>query len=225
MTSLAEKRKHYYETRHNNKEIVKHLQQANMEIYNGRVTIGTASGLAVAGGEQAPVADADGRPGWLFTKALAGTAKFNYYYYSQGNKPVTLGELKGLHANVTIDNYQGIESMPFFVVYTKPTGVGDAGAWFHSKVIYNLDTTENIILGEDIEIYSIKKQENNHSHKRMVSFNTKLVEGSAAVGEEILTISIHSDSGSPVGTQILVKNLGYEIEKDGETIIRRISLN
>lgn len=227
MSSLAQKRNHAHHLRHISKHntMIKELTEQNSKIVNGRVTIGTASGLSVAGGEQAPVADPDGRSGWLFTKASADTAKFNYYYYGQGNKAITLKELTGLHANITVDNYQNISSIPFFVVYTKPTGVGDAGAWYHSKIIYTIDSTETIMLGEDIEIYSLSKQTGGHKHKRMVSFNTPIVSGDALSTEEILTISIHSGSEAPASTQILVTNVGYEVLKDGERITRRISLN
>ena len=227
MTTLAEKRRHHYCTKHNpnQKDIEQHLIQQNRNIVNGRVVIGTASGLSVAGGEQAPTTDPDGRNGWLFIKALAGTAKFNYFYYGQGNKAITLGELTGLHANITVDNYQSTSSIPFFVVYTKPTGVGDAGVWYHSKIAYTIDATETIMLGEDIEMYSLGKTTINHKHKRMVSFNTTIVTGDALLTEEILTISIHSDSSAPASTQILVTNVGYEVLKDGEVIDRRISLN
>tara|TARA_R110001592_G_scaffold204121_1_gene454160 strand:- start:68 stop:751 length:684 start_codon:yes stop_codon:yes gene_type:complete len=227
MTTLAEKRRHHYCTKHNpnQKDIEQHLIQQNRNIVNGRVVIGTASGLSVAGGEQAPTADPDGRNGWLFSKSLADTAKFNYYYYGEGNKAITLGELTGLHANISVDNYQSGLSIPFFVVYTKPTGVGDAGVWYHSKIAYTIDATETIMLGEDIEMYSLAKSDINHKHKRMVSFNTKVVTGDALSTEEILTISIHSDSSAPSSTQILVTNVGYEVLKDGEVIDRRISLN
>jgi hypothetical protein len=200
------------------------LAEQHTHYYNGKVKIGTASGAAVVGGEQTPIIDPDERDGWLFKKALAGTAKFNYYFYGQGNKAVTLGELKSVFANVSIDNYQDVSSLPFFNIYTKATGVGDAGVWYHSKITYLIDVTETIMLGEDIELWSINKQTKHHKNKRMVSANTKLVEGDALAGEEIYTITIHSDSSSPALTQILVNNVGYSVVKDGEVNNRRISL-
>lgn len=200
------------------------MVQQNSLIYNGKVKIGSASGLSVAGGEQAPVYDPDIRHGWYFKKDVADTAKFNYYFYGEGNKAVTLGELKSVFANVTIDNYQNISSVPFFIVYTKPTGVNDYDSWYHSKVIYTMDASSTIMLGEEIEIYSINKQTKHHKHRRMVSFNTKLLSGEGLSTEEILTVSIHSDSSAPANTQILVKNVGIEILKDNETVIKRIQL-
>lgn len=167
------------------------MVQQNSLIYNGKVKIGSASGVLIAGGEQAPVYDPDIRHGWYFKKDVADTA---------------------------------ISSVPFFIVYTKPTGVNDYDSWYHSKVIYTMDASSTIMLGEEIEIYSINKQTKHHKHRRMVSFNTKLLSGEGLSTEEILTVSIHSDSSAPANTQILVKNVGIEILKDNETVIKRIQL-
>ena len=207
-------------------EIQKANHQQNIEIYNGKVSLTSAAGIAVyADTSPAPVADADGRGGWLFKKTLADASKLNYYFYSDGNKAVTLDELDSVCANVSIDNYQSPSSIPFFVIYTKATGVGDAGAWYHSRIIYTMDVNETILLGEDIEMYSINKQANHHQNKRPVSFNTKIVYGDAAGNEVIHTISIHSDSDAPASTQILVNNVGFSIKKNRKIINRRISLN
>lgn len=205
-------------------EIQKANHQQNIEIYNGKVSLTSATGISVYADSSPPTADADGRGGWLFTKTVADASKFNYYFYGEGNKAVTLDELVSVCANVTIDNYQSGASIPFFVVYTKMTGVGDAGAWYHSRIIYTMDANETILLGEDIEMYSINKQAHHHQNKRPVSFNTKTVYGDAAGNEEIYTITIHSDSGAPASTQILVNNVGFSIKKNGEVINRRISL-
>lgn len=198
--------------------------QQNIEIYNGQVSLSSPAGTTVAGGEQAPVLDADGRSGWLFTKTTADASKFNYYFYGEGNKAVTLAELQSVCANVSIDNYQDFTSIPFFVIYTKPTGVGDAGAWYHSRIIYTMDPSETIMLGEDIEMYSINRQANHHQNKRPVSFNSKIVNGDGADTEEIYTITIHSDSSAPLSTQILVNSVGFTIKKGEEIINRRINL-
>jgi len=205
-----------------------HLEehQKNSVIYNGKVSLSSAGGMGViADSSPQPTADLDGRDGWLFAKTLADASKFNYYFYSEGNQPVTLGELVSLCANVSIDNYQGGSSIPFFTVYTKMTGVGDAGAWYHSRVTYTLDAGELILIGEDIEMYSINKQQSHHQNKRAVSFNTKILTGDCADAEEIYTIAIQSDSGAPASTQILVSNLGFSINKNGQVINRRILLN
>ena len=201
---------------------IDHAKTINKE-FHGKVKIGTASGLAVAGGETAPIYDPDERDGWLFTKPIADTAKFNYFFYSQGNKAITLADINSIYANVIIDNYQGINSLPFFVVYTKMTGVGDAGAWYHSKIAYTLTPNEDIILGEEVILYSGDKPDN-HNHIRHVESNLKIITGDALSTEEVYTISIHSDSGSLASTQILVSTLGLNIYHGDKKLIKKIQL-
>tara|TARA_R110000765_G_scaffold179408_1_gene285235 strand:+ start:396 stop:1064 length:669 start_codon:yes stop_codon:yes gene_type:complete len=189
-----------------------------------RVKIGTASGLSVAGGEQAPIADPDGREGWLFTKALADTAKFNYYFYGQGSHAIILEDITSLVADVHIDNYQTGGSLPFFTIYTKPTGVGDAGVWFHSKMVYTIDPNQHIILGEAIRLYTGSKPYPSINKLRAVSCNTTIVEGEALVSEEVLTIAIHSDSASPALTSILVSKVGIDFFSGRDKISTRTIL-
>ncbi len=198
---------------------------SKININTNQVKLGSTSATSVIGGESTPVADDNDRTGWLFTKSIADTAKFNYYYYSQGNTAVTLADLTSLIAEVTIDNYQAINSIPFFVVYTKPTGVGDGGLWFHSKIAYTMDSDQKIILGESVRFYADDKPiEDELDRKRLIKCNTKIVTGTALDTEEILTISFHSDSGAGAGTQILVSNLGYSLYKTTNKIDIRTKL-
>ena len=177
-------------------------------IYDQKAKIGTASGTQVAGGEQAPIADPDERDGWLFVKALADTAKFNYYFYGQGNLPITLGDITSIWANISIDVWAETLSEPFINIFTKPTGAGDAGAWYHSKIVCGLQTGEHIILGQTVRAWAYSKPEA-HTNRRQVSFNNRTTTGDGLPAEEILYITIHSDSGAPAGTQILVESVGY----------------
>ena len=199
-----------------------HHTKSSIKDHNGKVKIGTATGLTVQGGEQAPITDPD-RGGWLFIKALADTAKFNYFFYGEGNTAITLDDLTSIYSNVTIDNYQGTNSLPFYVVYTKMTGVGDAGAWYHSKILYTLTTNEKIFLGEEIQLYSGSKP-NNNTHIRQVECNVKTVTGDGNSDEEIYTITIHSDSGSPAATQILVSSVGFDVYNGVDKISKNILL-
>lgn len=200
-----------------------HHTKSSIKDHHGKVKIGTASGLTVAGGEQAPIADPDEREGWLFIKALADTAKFNYFFYGEGNTAITLADLTSIYSNVTIDNYQGATSIPFFVVYTKMTGVGDAGAWYHSKIVYSLTPNEKIFLGEEVQLYTGSKP-NNNTHIRHVECNVRTVTGDGNSDEEIYTITIHSDSGSPAATQILVSSVGYDLYTGKDKISKNILL-
>ena len=177
--------------------------------YTGFIKLMGSGASVYADSIPQPSPDNDDRDGWLFNKIMTGTDKFNYYFYSEGSNAMTLNNLTNLKANITIDNYQSIQSLPFFTVYTKPTGNGDAGAWYHSRRAYNIDNNQMIFVGERIEIYSINKP-HSITQERQISFNNILDFGECLGNEEILTIAIQSDSSSPENTKILVESLGLE---------------
>ena len=166
--------------------------------------------LVYSDSSPAPVVDPNQRSGWLFNKSAAGTDKFNYYFYTQGSEAKTLGHLHSLSAKISIDSWDSLSSAPHFIIYTKPTGVGDAGAWYHSKVVYALSADGDICLGENIQIFAINESRI-HSGIREVELKTKITTGTAHQSEEILTIALGSDSGSAINTQILVSELGFDI--------------
>ena len=192
--------------------------------YNGQTLLGSTTSLSVyADTIPVPQSDPDGRSGWLHTKSSANTDKFNYYFYSEGNTPVTLADLTGLNAQISVDQYTSGLSLPFFVVYTKMTGVGDMGSFYHSKITYGLSAGEKILVGEDIEMWAINKN-TIYDKRRHVEFNVKGVEGDGLSTEEIYTISLHSDSTSPINTQILVKDVGFTLYTGTNQIERKSEL-
>ena len=178
--------------------------------YTNKVKIGTASGIVVAADSSpGPISDPDTRPGWLFQKTIPGVDKFNYYFYGEGSQPFTVSQLNAMSSVIRVDNWQGTSSVPFFNVYTKPTGVGDAGAWYHSRRTYYMDLPRTVLLGERFCAWSLKEPESNGIRK--ISFQRTSTVGDYSPSEEILTISIGSDSTAPQNTQILVESLDLEL--------------
>ena len=191
---------------------------------NRKVKLTSPSGVALyADSSPAPTLDLDDRAGWLWTKVVADTTKFNYYFYGQGNTAFKVSDIESLNAVISIDTHPSIVSVPFFIVYTKPTGVGDYAAWYHSKFIYTMDAGQIIDLGEKISMWSGNKGANNNDY-RSVGFNTILTNGDANTNEEILFISIQSDSASLITTKILIESLGYNFSKNGVILSKRIDL-
>ena len=187
---------------------------------NGKVIISSTGGASVyADSSPAPTMDEDNRNGWLFKKTVADASKFNYYFYGEGNTPITLGELTNMNAIISVDRYDNISSVPFLVVYTKMTGSGDAGSWYHSKRLYTLDATEDLQVGEICEIYSETKP--SFKGYRQIKLNFKQDEGDADATEEIYTMSIHSGSESLINTKILVQAVGFDAKG---TISRHMEL-
>tara|TARA_R110002020_G_scaffold31156_4_gene97504 strand:+ start:494 stop:1165 length:672 start_codon:yes stop_codon:yes gene_type:complete len=194
-----------------------HINNYNLnKPINGRVLLSSVSAPTVYGAETTPIADTDNRGGWLFKKVATGTDKFNYYFYGQGNNALTLGDLKGMNAIISVDKYDNVSSAPFFVVYTKLTGSGDAGSWYHSKKAYALDTSVDLQVGELCEVYSGSKP--SYKGYRQIELKSEIDTGDLAITEEIYTMSIHSDSDALINTQILVKSVGYDAKDISRTI-------
>jgi hypothetical protein len=179
--------------------------------HNGQHKLGTPSSSAVQGSEAVPIADPDEREGWLFQKPVANTDKFNYFFYggTGDTEPLKLKDIHNVSVVCAIDNYQAQNSLPWINIYTKPTGSGDAGAFYHSKISGHLHVTgHHIAVGESIQMYLGTTPTVDYGY-RMVKTN-RFVEGQGHANEDILYIVVQSDSGAPVGTQILVSNLSYE---------------
>lgn len=194
--------------------------RVNTCIKEDKVKLTSPTAVSVIGGEQTPIADEDGRNGWLFKKEASDTAKFNYYFYGTGSHPLPLSSLNNAFMTCSVDKYDNVSSVPFVVVYTKMTGSGDAGSFYKSKVAYALSSSQKIVAGELINLYCVENPNLNNGN-RDVELETKITTGTADPSEEILTISVHSDSGALINTKILVSHLGYKLNNE---ISRNISL-
>ena len=176
---------------------------------NAKVQLTSTSGAAVyADSSPAPIADLNGRDGWLFKKT-SGAEKFNYYIWSQGSHALRLGDLHSVFMVGAVDTYTNVASVPFIVIYTKMTGSGDAGAWYHSRISYSIESSEVINLGEMVHFYSHHRSTITHNGYRQVPLDVEIKTGEALPTEEILYITLHSDSGSANDTSILIANCGY----------------
>lgn len=187
------------------------ITQDTNKIHNGFVKL-TGSGPSVyADSSPAPTADLDDREGWLYSKS-SGAEKFNYYIYGEGSHPITLGNLKSVFFSASVDNYINGASVPFVVIYTKMTGSGDSGSFYHSRVSYSLvpNHKNNIQIGELCLFKCINNPVNIHSTYRNIHLSDKIVTGDGASSEEILFISIHSDSSAADTTKILVQDAGFQ---------------
>jgi len=187
-----------------------------------KVIASSADGLSMAPGETAPVADINNRDGWYFSKVGSGADKFNWYFYGAGNTFTRLDELTSISCILSVDSYTNFSSIPFFVVYTKPTGIGDH-SWYKSRVVYTMNPSEKILLGEEIQAWSGVKPVQ-QSSRRMVEFNVKAVTGTGLGSEELWSISIHSDSASADGTKILVNQVGFDLYTGSNKIGKRLNL-
>tara|TARA_R110002049_G_scaffold18851_1_gene71521 strand:+ start:7196 stop:7831 length:636 start_codon:yes stop_codon:yes gene_type:complete len=199
------------------------LHTKNSEIIqNDKIKLGSAAALTVYPDETAPIVDDNDREGWLFSKVSA-TDKFNFYIY--GNTATShqwkMGDLKSVSMTCSVDTWSNSASVPYIIIYSAPTGTGDAGAWYHSKRTYSINTSNHKILcGEHINLYCMSKPELKNDN-RYIELETYSSEGDNLDTEVILAVSLHSDSGSAINTKILVSHAGYNL---GNEIHRHIKL-
>jgi len=204
----------------NRAELVK--IRVNTCIKDDKVKLTSPNGIIVRGGEQAPIADEDDRSGWLFKKAASDTAKFNYYFYGTGSHPFSLSSLKNAFMTCSVDKYDNISSVPFVVVYTKMDALTpNAGAWYKSKIAYTISGTDKIVAGELINLYCLENPKLDNG-LRDIKLTNLITTGAADPSEEIFTISVHSGSESLINTQILVQNVGYNLNDEIKRNIKLI---
>lgn len=189
----------------------------NTEVVNDdKVKLSSAGGIAVmADSSPALTADNDGRSGWLHTKA-GGAEKFNLYIYGNvgSSHQFTLGDLKTVYMCCSVDKWDNSASVPFINIYTKPTGSGDAEVWYHSRITYSINmSNQKIIAGEHINLWC-KNRPELRNENRYLELETKSTVGDSLDSEELLYVVLGSDSGSVAGTKILVSEGGYNLNDE-----------
>tara|TARA_R110002126_G_scaffold31122_3_gene100724 strand:+ start:1251 stop:2015 length:765 start_codon:yes stop_codon:yes gene_type:complete len=190
-------------------------------VNNDLVSVSSAGGISVyADSNPAPTLDNDTRKGWLWEKTVVGLDKFNYYLYASthSSHQFTMGDLTtthftGSHDNISVSNYT-----TFVIVYSKPTGVGDAGAFYHSRRTYSYPLSAKVVSGEQFNFYvGVKPVLPNKN--RYIELSTVATAGDNLDTEEILFITLHTDTTSAVGTKTLISSAGYNMnDMDTRTI-------
>ena len=132
-------------------------------------------------------------------------------YFGGAQETLTLGELSSIYFVGSINFNSESSSIPFFHVYTKPTGVGDQQPWYHSKIDYLYNTVDNTIgIGEDCIFYSIGDPSSLFS-ERKIQFNNIVVNGDGLPAEEILYIVLATNSSATAGAvNITANTLGFD---------------
>ncbi len=158
------------------------------------------------------IADTNDRPGWLYVKdAGSGAAdKFNWYYYDGTNYSVSLKHMKSLFWVGSVDTFG---ANPFIVVYTKMTGSGDAGAWYHSRHSYSLNpANQTVQTGERCIFHALEAPVLEFDGARKIALELRIDTGAYNPDSEILYITLHSDSSDPAVT-VLVENMGVDFHQ------------
>tara|TARA_R110002072_G_scaffold191235_3_gene348128 strand:+ start:3172 stop:3900 length:729 start_codon:yes stop_codon:yes gene_type:complete len=185
-----------------NENIISSYDYETFQNHNGsKVVLTTPEGISVyADTSPVPVRDINERKGWNYQKLTTDPAisKMNYYFYSQGSHAATLTDLKNMWFSGVVDKWAASNDVPFLVVYTKPTGTGDAGAWFHSKIAYDITSDKLVVIGEWCNWWAGDEEPKKglNPNLRNIQLTNEIKTGDCLGTEEILTISVHTDSSS-----------------------------
>ena len=158
-----------------------------------QVLLTSAGGTAVKADTDCVVQqDPEDRIGWNLTNSVAGT-KFNLYFFDGTQQIVTLGQIQSVYFKGFINNNSETASMPFIHIYTKPTGVGDAGAFYHSKIDYEYDSDNTIGISEECVFYGESEPLTPFSNRK-IQLNDKIINGDGGNDEEVLYLVVASNS-------------------------------
>jgi hypothetical protein len=177
-----------------------------------------------------PKENAMKREGWHYNNKSLND-KMNLYMFDGTQETFTLGQLQYIYGKMFIDSWNfNVRNLPFFNVYTKPTGVNDAGAFYHSRITYDMSLGINTPkIGISEECYFFGKQIPNDDKKWFsnraigVSNETKL--GDCLDSEEILYITLSTDTGADIlGVNLCVQEMGFSYLVSQKTFNRKIIL-
>ena len=175
---------------------------------NSQVLLGAPGGTAVlADSTILPIADPDKREGWLFENTVPGS-KYNLYFFGGTQEILTLGNVASLWVKMYIDAKPDNSVMPFLQIYTKPTGVGDAGAFYHSRITYKF-VEGTVGIGEEMVFYAINIPSRGFSNRKLQLAN-KIVLGDGLDAEEVLYMVVASDTTATTGgVRHCINQLGF----------------
>lgn len=178
-----------------------------------QVKLGSTAATAIQA-DSLPFASADenDRQGWAYIKDASSnpTDKFNWYYYDGTNYNISLKHIKSLFWVGSIDVFGG---NPFINVYTKMTGSGDAGAFYHSRHSYVINTANQTVQGgERCIFHALDVPKLAFGGARPVLMGRRIDEGTYDPESEILYITLHSDSGD-VAVSALVEHMGVDFHQ------------
>jgi hypothetical protein len=152
--------------------------------------------------QPSPFLSSYGFGGWAYKKASpqASNAKINWYLPF----PViggTVGDLYGLYYQI-FNNCLATGDLPFFTVYTRPTGVSDYAPWYHSSRTYTptSNSTANQTCQMFMNIKSLSFTPNSIGIQNQINMAEVITNGTYIDSDVILFISFGTNSGSALNS-------------------------
>lgn len=156
-----------------------------------------------------PTIDVNNRKGWYYTNTNTGD-KANIYFFGGNQETILIHQIRSMWAKISIDNNSSTNVRPFFIIYTKPQASGNAGAFYHSRFTYTFNNDVQIGIGEEVIIHTLSTPDIDFDN-RFISMPNVTIEGDGDPLEEVLYMTIHTDSGAtPASVKLLFSNLGFQ---------------
>lgn len=170
--------------------------------------------------------------GWNFKNGATGGVS-NLYFYSnpiaEGSvqRGPELQDLKNIFVKFRLNNLAGSSSVPFVNVYTRPTGSGDAGSFYKSRITF-MPNFSFLTIAEELLMVFQKEEQDSDLNANVFRGLSRLGMteigrvGQALPTEELFLLAINTDSAaSPNSVDVVYSSAGYTI--DNRTVIIELS--
>jgi hypothetical protein len=181
--------------------------------YNTVISLASPAGVA-AYADTIPVPTLDSpRDAWAYT-TTAGNKMNLYMFGHQVLNRLTVNNLRGFWAVISMDTITANNCVPFLVVNTLPvsaggTGSGGDASWYKSKRTFHINLSQhNLYNGERVLIF-YGDDPAIESHIRHIRCTNTTTDGDYNLDETIWLISLHTDSAAPVGNTVLTHSMGW----------------
>lgn len=163
--------------------------------------------------------------GWYYKNTVSNGAS-NLYFYgntltNSRQKLLKLSDIKSIFVKCKILSISNNSSIPFLNIYTRPTGSGDAGAFYKSRLTYIINQPL-ILPGEDILMCVNNNEIDNILYPEIHKENARLLNtlGTANDNEDVILISVNTDSGAALNTvEVIYSELGFKTSDNNYNII------
>jgi hypothetical protein len=187
------------------------LELIKTDVVSFKIEVDQPEGVAAYSDTQPAPTKSITLSGWDYTKTLSNSDKYNYYFYSNSlMNPFSIKELRNFWMVVTLYSTASISTIPFLVLYTLPTGTGDAQPWYHSKISYSFSPHASVYAGEKILLYAGNNKPQFHKNLRHIRLNQVIVDGDGLSTEIVNLLSAQSNSANPVGFRVCTHSVGWE---------------
>jgi len=152
--------------------------------------------------------------GWYYQNSVASGASNLYFYSNSQAKQTqyTISQLMNSYVVVKLANMTATNTLPFLVVYSRPTGSGDHTVWYKSKWVYTIPNTAQLSqIGQEFLLYwgelpSVKIHPNLHRIEATLASTL----GPAQQSETLQYLTVNTDSSATINTvKVIYLNCGW----------------